>query len=143
MVAKTSDEEQVDRALIESYDLCMANGTNLTQSEAVHFVSQNKIAFPATAGTPTGSVGTPTEKPCTSGTPMPLSDGDRQTEFDVFRTTTQVSIQKVLKKAANSGSPSPSDTNGVPFYLAYDIRGLCYTNCSRHRGKGSKTQHRA
>jgi hypothetical protein len=284
MVAKTSDEEQVDRALIESYDLCMANGTNLTQSEAVHFISQSKIAFPATAlhavetlkntwvvlavflrpshplstelkllvdwmdrsmlflqekqrqhtmpqlfpsllvywvhkelgiwlglqlnslehlngpdfmllarqimrsdqwerplpnkyietpvqpppmpfqspshennrsddssivsgltrqTTGTGSVNTPPEKNRTSGTPMPLSDGDRQTEFDVFRTTTQVSIQKVLKKAADSGSPIPSDTNGVPFCLAYHIRGLCYTNCSRHRGKGSKTQHRA
>jgi hypothetical protein len=74
---------------------------------------------------------------------MTLSDGNRQTEFDLFRTTTQVSIQKVLKKAANSGSTIPSDTNGVPFCLAYHIRGLCYTNCSRHRSKGgSKTQHR-
>jgi hypothetical protein len=49
MVAKTSDKEQVDRALIKSYDLCMANGTTQTQSKAVHFVSQSKIAFPATA----------------------------------------------------------------------------------------------
>jgi hypothetical protein len=37
---------------------------------------------------------------------MPLSDGDRQTEFDVFFTTTQVSIQKVLKKPPIQAAPS-------------------------------------
>jgi hypothetical protein len=73
--------------------------------------------------TGTGSVGTPTKKPRTSRKPMPLSDGDRQTAFDVFCTATQVSIQKVLKKAAESGSPIPtSDTNRAPFcYLVYAV----------------------
>jgi hypothetical protein len=49
MVANTLDEEQVSRALIESYDLSMANDTNLMQAEAVYFISHCKIGFPADA----------------------------------------------------------------------------------------------
>jgi hypothetical protein len=49
MVAKTVDENQVNRALIKSYDLLlMADETNLAQAEAGTFVSQSNVAYPAT-----------------------------------------------------------------------------------------------